>query len=98
METDLTRRDFSIQTSAGIAGILMGSLGYELAAGPPLKGKDNTNKGLVLLGLNALARSPEMNYFADGHRGASFVAAHLLCVENKLDEATHSRGLWISLI
>ncbi len=94
MQNDLNRRDFSIQTSAGIAGMLMGSLGYELGASPPAEEKDKKDKtdmGLVLLGLNALARSPEMNYFADGHRGASLVAAHLLCVENKLDEATHAR-------
>ncbi len=91
MESHLNRRDFSIQTSAGIAGLLMGPLGYELAADPPPAEQDKTDKGLVLLGLNALARSPGMNYFADGHRGASLVAAHLLCVENKLDEAAHSR-------
>lgn len=94
MENHLNRRDFSKQTSAGIAGVLLGSLGHELAASPAKEKdttKDTTDNRLVLLGLNALARSPELNYFADGHRGASFVSAHLMCVENKLEEATHSR-------
>jgi hypothetical protein len=40
------------------------------------------NKRLVLLGLNALARAHELDYFADGHRGAGMVAVHLLCVNN----------------
>ncbi len=32
-----------------------------------------------------------MNYFADGHRGAALVSAHLLCVDNDLDERATSR-------
>ena len=48
-------------------------------------------KRLVELGLNALARAHEMNYFADGHRGASMVAAHLLCVENHLPGQARAR-------
>ena len=46
---------------------------------------------LIELGLNALARSHEMNYFADGHRGASMISAHLLCVDNNLDPETVRR-------
>jgi hypothetical protein len=46
---------------------------------------------LIRLGLNALARSPEMNYFADGHRGASMISAHLMCVDNDLDDAAAAR-------
>ena len=46
---------------------------------------------LMLLGLDGLARAHEMDYFTDGHRGAAMVAAHLLCVDNKLDEHTTSR-------
>ena len=38
-----------------------------------------------------LARAHELDYFADGHRGASMVAAHLLCVDNDLDERATSR-------
>ncbi len=48
-------------------------------------------KRLVELGLNALARAPERSYFADGHRGASMISAHLMCVDNELDEATTNR-------
>lgn len=49
------------------------------------------DKRLVLLGLNALARAHELNYFTDGHRGAAMVAAHLLCVDNNLDERARKR-------
>jgi hypothetical protein len=45
---------------------------------------------LPLLGLNALARAHEYDYFADGHRGASIVAAYLLCTDNDLD----TRARW----
>ena len=50
-----------------------------------------SDKHLLLLGLNALARAPELNYFTDGHRGAAMVSAHLLCVDNDLDEPARSR-------
>ena len=46
---------------------------------------------LLRLGLNALARAHERDYFADGHRGAGTVAAHFLCVNNNLDERARSR-------
>lgn len=46
---------------------------------------------LVRLGINALARSPEMNYFADGHRGAAMISAHMMCLDNKFDEAAVER-------
>jgi len=32
-----------------------------------------------------------MDYFADGHRGASLVAAHLMCVENEFDVGIRAR-------
>ena len=50
-----------------------------------------SDERLLLLGLNALARAHELDYFADGHRGASMVAAHLMCVDNNLDEHVTSR-------
>jgi len=46
---------------------------------------------VLLLGLNALARAHELDYFADGHRGAGMVAAHLLCQSSDLDEGAKSR-------
>jgi hypothetical protein len=45
----------------------------------------------VQLGLNALARAYEKDYFSDGHKGASLVSAHLLCVDNGLDDSVRSR-------
>jgi hypothetical protein len=46
---------------------------------------------LVTLGLNALARAHELDYFADGHRGASMVAAHFFCSDNALSEEVRAR-------
>jgi len=46
---------------------------------------------LLLLGLNALARAHQLDYFADGHRGGAMVAAHLLGVDNDLDQRARSR-------
>ena len=40
--------------------------------------RDMLDERLLLLGLNALARAHKLDYFADGHRGAGMVAAHLL--------------------
>jgi hypothetical protein len=50
-----------------------------------------SDEPLLLLGLNGLARAHELDYFADGHRAAAMVAAHLLCTENDLDEQTTKR-------
>lgn len=46
---------------------------------------------LIFLGLNALARAHEQDYFVDGHRGAAMVAAHLLCEDNGLSDRARSR-------
>ncbi len=46
---------------------------------------------LLLLGLDALARAHELDYFVDGHRGAGMVAAHFLCRDNALDDRACSR-------
>jgi hypothetical protein len=89
MDNRIDRRDFAKQTSVAVGGLLTGALlGREQAAG---RDRDTSDKRLVLLGLNALARAHEMDYFVDGHRGASMVAAHLLCVDNNLDEQAHAR-------
>lgn len=53
--------------------------------------EDTEDQRLLLLGLNALARSHTLNYFTDGHRGAAILSAHLLCVDNKLDGQARSR-------
>ena len=46
---------------------------------------------LLTLGVDALARAHGFDYFVDGHRGAGIVAAHFLCVDNKLDERACER-------
>jgi hypothetical protein len=80
MNKNLDRRDFEKRASVGVGGLLTGALlGSGHSAG---QGRDMSDKRLVLLGLNALARAHESDYFADGHRGAGMVAAHLLCVDN----------------
>jgi hypothetical protein len=89
MHHGLHRREFARRTSVAVGGLLSGALfgsgALARAEAPPAE------KRLVLLGLNALARAHEMDYFADGHRGASMVAAHLLCVDNRLDEHATAR-------
>lgn len=44
----------------------------------------------LTLGLDALSRAEQRDYFADGHLGASVIAAYLLCRENDLDARTRS--------
>ncbi len=46
---------------------------------------------LLILGLNALARAHELDFFTDGHRGAGMVAAHLLIEENHMDRRARCR-------
>ncbi|MEZ5385363.1 MAG: hypothetical protein R3F13_07605 [Prosthecobacter sp.] len=85
----LSRREFASLSSAGFCGFLTASLSQGAhAAGAE---SDPDGKHLALLGLNALARAHEMNYFTDGHRGASLVSAHLMCVDNRLDDKAVAR-------
>ena len=89
MDKNLDRREFAKGTSAGVGSLLMGVfLGSGRSFG---RDRDMSDKRLVLLGLNALARAHQFDYFADGHRGAGMVAAHLLCSDNDLDERATSR-------
>ncbi len=87
MNNNIDRRDFTKRAAVG--GLLAGSmLGGGTSSGQDTQPKD---KRLVLLGLNALARAHQLNYFTDGHRGAAMVSAHLLCLDNQLDQAASSR-------
>jgi len=48
---------------------------------------DNT---YLILGLDGLSRAHGVNYFGDGHLGASVIAAYYLCHENGLEERTQN--------
>lgn len=86
MRYPISRREFATGASALSAGLLLNS-GQSLAA----ETRSLMEKRLVLLGINALARAPEMDYFKDGHRGAALISAHLMCVDNKFEDAASSR-------
>ncbi|TWT60508.1 hypothetical protein [Rubinisphaera italica] len=90
MSSSFDRRSFAKRASAAMLGGMMGGRLFDL---PSLLADetDKPDKHLVLLGLNALARCHEMNYFVDGHRGASMISAHLLCEDNHLDAGCTSR-------
>ena len=89
MNNSLNRRDFTVQTSSGACAFMAGALFSAEVKNAPVH--DPAKKRLVVLGLNALARAHEMSYFTDGHRGASLVSAHLMCVDNKLDDKATAR-------
>jgi hypothetical protein len=87
MNIHINRREFAKRTAVSslVAGAMLPgstSMGQE---------SEPSDKRLVLLGLNSLARAHEMNYFTDGHRGAAMVSAHLLCVDNNLDDQATAR-------
>ncbi len=85
----VNRREFTKLASVGVGGLIASSLVNSPASFA--QDRDPSSQRLVLLGLNALARAHEKDYFTDGHRGAALVAAHLLCVENNLDEEATAR-------
>lgn len=86
MMNEISRRRFVIGSSAMAGGAFWMNEGSALADEQSL-----SDKRLILLGLNALARAPEMSYFADGHRGAAMISAHLMCVDNDLSDAATAR-------
>ena len=86
MDFRLDRRKFTIGSAALVGSVLLNGNERADAEVPSL-----TEKRLILLGINALARAPEMNYFSDGHRGAALVSAHLMCVDNDFDDAAANR-------
>jgi len=86
MAHPLDRRQFTLGGAAFVSGLLLD--GVHITRGEE---RSLTEKQLVRLGINALARAPDMNYFADGHRGAAMVSAHLMCVDNDFDDAAAAR-------
>jgi hypothetical protein len=81
-----SRRQFAISST-----VMLGTAMAHLDRFAVAESRDLQEQRLVELGLNALARAPEQNYFADGHRGASMISAHLMCADNGLDDATTNR-------
>ena len=80
MNNCLDRREFVVSGAVLAAGVMLKG-DWTAAANEEIL----ADKRLVTLGLNALARAPEMNYFADGHRGAAMISAHMMCVDNGFD-------------
>ncbi|OUX49401.1 MAG: hypothetical protein CBE43_10235 [Rhodopirellula sp. TMED283] len=93
MKQEFTRRRFAKCASLAAGGILLSQPEVLPQDSSPVTVENSTLQGdrLISLGLNALARAPEMNYFSDGHRGAAMISAHLLCVDNELDMETVKR-------
>lgn len=93
MKQEINRRRFTRTASLAAGGILISPpdlFSQERTSETDANGEAQENR-LISLGLNALARAPEMNYFADGHRGAAMISAHLLCVDNELEAETFKR-------
>lgn len=86
MNNALNRREFAAGSGAFAASLFLNGNGTARGEERSLR-----EKRLVLLGINALARAPEMDYFADGHRGAAMISAHMMCVDNKFDDAAAGR-------
>ena len=86
MDYTLDRREFGIASAAFVGGLFLNG-----RCDVQAEERSLTEKRLVRLGINGLARAPEMNYFADGHRGAAMISAHMMCVNNKFDDAAAER-------
>ncbi|MCA9218585.1 MAG: hypothetical protein KDB27_36200, partial [Planctomycetales bacterium] len=86
MKNALDRREFTIGSAASAAGLLL-----DWSTPVSAEELDLKQKRLVQLGINALARAAEMDYFADGHRGAAMISAHMMCVNNKFEDAASAR-------
>lgn len=82
----INRRQFALGSTAWLAVATADLDRFAVAEERSL-----SEKRLVELGLNALARAPQQSYFADGHRGASMISAHLMCVDNDLGNPTTNR-------
>lgn len=82
----VNRRTFSATSLALAGSVLSGQrslMAGDRDSGEPLR--------MVRLGLNALSRAADRQYFADGHRGAAMISAHLMCVGNQFDETAVDR-------
>lgn len=82
----VNRRTFVAESSYLMSGWMLASRRNCLADLDQERGRR-----LLTLGINALARAPERNYFADGHRGASMISAQLMAIENGFPEPAIQR-------
>lgn len=82
----ISRRQFALSSTA-MLGCAMQHLDQTALA----ESRSLSDKRLIGLGLNALARSADGSYFADGHRGASMISAHLMCADNDLGDPATNR-------
>ncbi|QDU58606.1 hypothetical protein [Aeoliella mucimassa] len=80
------RREFATRMAALLASVSVPV--FEFASAEQAA---NAPQRLVRLGINALARAPELNYFNDGHRGAAMISAHMMCTDNEFDDAAVAR-------
>ncbi len=85
----IDRRDFARRTSLSVSSILAAGVFFDRSSCG--REFETSDERLLVLGLNGLARAHQFDYFADGHRGASMVAAHLLCADNELGDQTLTR-------
>lgn len=83
----LGRREFIAASTGSLAASGLNLCGARTAQAA----EPQNDKRLIQLGINALARAPQMKYFADGHRGAALISAHMMCVNNKFDDAATNR-------
>lgn len=86
MDFFFDRRTFAARAAAFVAGWSFVGSKTLLAEQQSL-----SKKRLVRLGINALARAPNLDYFKDGHRGASMISAHMMCVDNNFDNIATGR-------
>ena len=92
MNERIDRRKFALGGSALVGGCFLTSRQDSHAEDESIASPENLEDlRLIRLGINALARAAEMSYFADGHRGASLISAHMMCVDNDLDDGTSAR-------
>lgn len=87
MQDLLNRRTFACKSVQSLAAAIAS---WELPK-HAVVGVEAEPDRLVWLGLNALSRAHKMSYFADGHRGASLISAHLLCLDNNLPPDAEKR-------
>ncbi len=86
MNPILSRRGFVIG-----GAMLASGPRFAVAEDKPAAEDTLAENRLIHLGVNALARAPEINYFRDGHRGASMISAHMMCKDNQFEAAAVQR-------